>query len=445
MLDDAQAMAPDERENVLARQVAEMLVPRARRSVRRLDLLRSAEHREGRHLDEQERAARLRGSATSGTVPRRGRARGSTRASRGRDRSSRARRRSARCRRRAGELPGAPRGVGRDSLRRGRGPCRRSHPSAAVPRARLGRAARRSRRRAPVRAGGRCGRRSTPPRARTARPSTRWNRRPHAERFAHESQTGSGRTRRMPFLKSSRTPGAARSTKRWLNSDFTLRDLRVGEVARVRDVAREPIGLDQPELSDRIEAAAPCMRGARVRLGRPRDRRLGANVVEGVGARLRRRAVRRGRERDELVDAIPLGVLARDARTATQRRALPTHFAERGQLRFDVAHRVDAIAARVVEVVRLSECRPSEVRRVGISEDAVRKRLEDDAGAELERGRTQTLHGLADVGVPQRRDAGPRAPLAERRREDELERRALAIARMLRRAGTPRARRGSAG
>jgi hypothetical protein len=85
-----------------------------------------------------------------------------------------------------------------------------------------------------------------------------------------------------------------------------------------------------------------------------------------------------------------------------------------------VAHRVDAIAVRVVEVVRLSECRPSEVRRVGISEDAVRERLEDDGGAELDRGRTQTPYGLPDVGVAERRDTGPRAALAARRREDEI-------------------------
>src|SRR5262249_21414845 len=50
--------------------------------------------------------------------------------------------------------------------------------------------------------------------------------------------------------------------------------------------------------------------------------------------------------------------------------------------------------------------------------------------AELDRRRPQTLHGLADLAVPQRRDAGPRATLAERRWEDELERRTLAEPRM---------------
>ena len=59
MLDDSQAVAPDEREHVVAREVAKMLVARARRSVRRLDLFRAAEHREGRHFDEEERPARL--------------------------------------------------------------------------------------------------------------------------------------------------------------------------------------------------------------------------------------------------------------------------------------------------------------------------------------------------------------------------------------------------
>ena len=90
MLDDTQAMAPDQREHVVAGEVAEMLVARARRTVRRLDLLRPAEHREGCHLDEQERTTGLEQAAPSATAPRRGRARGSRRASRGRDRSSRA-------------------------------------------------------------------------------------------------------------------------------------------------------------------------------------------------------------------------------------------------------------------------------------------------------------------------------------------------------------------
>jgi hypothetical protein len=42
MLDDAQTMAPDERENVFARDVPEMLVSRARRPVRGRNLLRPA-------------------------------------------------------------------------------------------------------------------------------------------------------------------------------------------------------------------------------------------------------------------------------------------------------------------------------------------------------------------------------------------------------------------
>ena len=42
-----------------ARDVPEMLVAGPWSSIRRLDLLRSSEHCEGRHLDEQERAARL--------------------------------------------------------------------------------------------------------------------------------------------------------------------------------------------------------------------------------------------------------------------------------------------------------------------------------------------------------------------------------------------------
>src|SRR6185369_17513108 len=56
----------------------------------------------------------------------------------------------------------------------------------------------------------------------------------------------------------------------------------------------------------------------------------------------------------------------------------------------------------------------------------------EDPSAELEGRGTQTLHRLPDVVVAQRRNAGPRAALAERRREDELERRALTEPRMLR-------------
>ena len=94
-----------------------------------------------------------------------------------------------------------------------------------------------------------------------------------------------------------------------------------------------------------------------------------------------------------------------------------------------MAHRVDPIAGRVVEVVRLAEGPSADVQGAGVVENAVRKRLEEDAGAELERRGTETLDALADLAVPHRRDAGPRAALADRRWEDELERRALAEAR----------------
>jgi hypothetical protein len=59
MLDDAQTMAPDERENVFARRCSGNAGVPPRRSVRGRNLLRPTQHREGRHLDEQERSARL--------------------------------------------------------------------------------------------------------------------------------------------------------------------------------------------------------------------------------------------------------------------------------------------------------------------------------------------------------------------------------------------------
>src|SRR5207302_2058679 len=192
-------------------------------------------------------------------------------------------------------------------------------------------------------------------------------------------------------------------------------------------VEREPAVLPQPELPHRIQAAV-CMRGARVRLGRPWDSGRGANEVEGVGAGLGWPRAS-GRERDELVDAVAPGVVARHARAAAKHGATPAHFPERRELRFDVAHRVDPIAGRVVEVVRLAKGPSADVQGARVVENAVRKRLEEDAGAELERRGTETLDALADLAVPHRGDAGPRAALADRRREDELERRALAEAR----------------
>src|SRR5207237_1012647 len=83
----------------------------------------------------------------------------------------------------------------------------------------------------------------------------------------------------------------------------------------------------------------------------------------------------------------------------------PAHFPERRELRFDVAHRVDPIAGRVVEVVRLAEAPSADVQGAGVAENAVRKRLADDAGAELERGGTETLDGRADRSVAKRRAA----------------------------------------
>src|SRR5262249_18414252 len=139
-----------------------------------------------------------------------------------------------------------------------------------------------------------------------------------------------------------------------------------------------------------------------------------------------RRPCATGRERHELIRAVAPGVLARHARAAAKHRAAPACFPERRQLRFDVAHRVDAIAGRIVEIMGLAERPSPEIYGFRVVENAVRKRLEEDAGAELERRGTETPHRLADLAVPQRRDAGPRATLAERRWEDELERRALA-------------------
>src|SRR5207249_4257555 len=124
------------------------------------------------------------------------------------------------------------------------------------------------------------------------------------------------------------------------------------------------------------------MRGARVRLGRPRDGGRGANEVEGVGARFRWLRAS-GCERDELVDAVAPGVVARHARAAAERGATPAGFPERRELCFDVMHRVDSLAGRIVEIVRLAERPSPEIQGVGVAKDAVRKRLEEDAGAEL--------------------------------------------------------------
>src|SRR5579862_1117933 len=55
VLDDAQAMAPDERQDLVARHVAEMLMSRPGRPVGGGDLLRLAEHGERDALDEEER------------------------------------------------------------------------------------------------------------------------------------------------------------------------------------------------------------------------------------------------------------------------------------------------------------------------------------------------------------------------------------------------------
>src|SRR5947207_2464207 len=62
-----------------------------------------------------------------------------------------------------------------------------------------------------------------------------------------------------------------------------------------------------------------------------------------------------GRKRNELVDAVAPDIAARHARAATKRGATPAHFPERRELRFDVTHRVDSIAGRIVEIVRLAE------------------------------------------------------------------------------------------
>src|SRR5438876_373022 len=58
MFDDSQAMAPDERDNVIARHVAEVLVPAPRRPVRGGHLRRLAQHRERRAFDEEQRPRR---------------------------------------------------------------------------------------------------------------------------------------------------------------------------------------------------------------------------------------------------------------------------------------------------------------------------------------------------------------------------------------------------
>src|SRR5439155_17343220 len=97
-----------------------------------------------------------------------------------------------------------------------------------------------------------------------------------------------------------------------------------------------------------------------------------------------------GRERDELARAVAPGVVARDARAAAERRTTAARFPERRQLGLDVAHRVDPIAARVVEIVCLAERPSPEIHGVRLIENAVRKRLEEDAGAELERRGTKT-------------------------------------------------------
>src|SRR2546428_12223804 len=54
MLDDSQAMAPGQRDDVIARHVAEMLVSRPRRSVGGGRLVRVAQHRERRAFDEEQ-------------------------------------------------------------------------------------------------------------------------------------------------------------------------------------------------------------------------------------------------------------------------------------------------------------------------------------------------------------------------------------------------------
>src|SRR5437016_3847403 len=135
---------------------------------------------------------------------------------------------------------------------------------------------------------------------------------------------------------------------------FDAGDLRSREVGRVGDVEREPAVLPQPEVPYRIQAAAAGVSGARVRVGRPRDGRRRANEVEGVGACLRGPRAS-GRKRNELVDAVAPDIAARHARAATKRGATPAHFPERRELRFDVTHRVDSIAGRIVEIVRLAE------------------------------------------------------------------------------------------
>jgi hypothetical protein len=218
VLDDAQAMAPDERENVRAREVAEMLVPRARRSVSRLDVLRAAEHGEWSHLDEQEGAARLeearhpgerlvevehmvQGAQAEHMIVARGLAVEVLDVA---DVQTIFRQRRAE----SGEtlFVGVESRVG-DLMRAQQ--CRQLVSIELLPATDV--------EHLPVQTTDMPGDPCFLPRPWL--PSTRWNRRPQTERFGTTAD-GSGRAGACP-LKSSSTPGAARSTKRWLDSDLT--------------------------------------------------------------------------------------------------------------------------------------------------------------------------------------------------------------------------------
>src|SRR4030095_16703424 len=116
-------------------------------------------------------------------------------------------------------------------------------------------------------------------------------------------------------------------------------------------------------------------------------RHLGRNDGQGMDATAlltapfgrRRRAAPlqgsfgRGRrvEGHQLVDAVARGVGVGDAGAALHCGAGATLRAVGGELRFNVAHRVDAIAAGVVEVVRLAKTGAAEVPRRGVADDAV--------------------------------------------------------------------------